>query len=238
MGWSRVMLILFLGLFIPLAGRAESGPTVGDSLPEYRLRVPGDDFLQKFRNDRAFDYRERLQAVGWWQKFKFWLGRHFLKDYAVGWGRVIYWLSIVIACGMIVFLLYRLLLSQGRYVPVRDKEVLTGIDALAGTVLNAESYTALIGQAEAKKDFALAVRIHYRYILWLLDREKLISWNVHKTNLSYCCELKEEKLRTAFRGLTSAFDCVCYGEFAVDEALYRELCEDFQLFQQQIGQKK
>ncbi len=238
MGRSRIMLILFLWLLTPLTDRAESGTTVGDKLSEYRLRVPGDDFLQKFRDDRAFDYRERQQAADWWQKFRFWLNRHFFKDAAVDWGRGIYWLLIGIACGMIVFLLYRLLLSQWRWGPVPDKEMLDGIDALAGVAWTPQSYPDLIGQAEAKKDFALAVRVHYRYILWLLDREKLISWDVHKTNLSYCCELKEEELRMAFRRLTSVFDCVCYGEFAVDDTLYQALCRDFQSFQQQIGQKR
>ena len=142
---------------------------------------------------------------------------------------------------MIAFLLYKLLRSKYVFAP-REKQRSEVLDALAGAHLDGQSYPVLVEKAVARRDYVLALRIHYWYVLQLLDADGRIHWDACRTNWAYCHELKEEELKAPFLRLTRIFEYVCYGEFQIDNLEYERLSREFEdfrdLLEQQEGGRK
>lgn len=218
--------------FVAVAG---SDIVTGDSLPEYHLRTPGQEFLQEFRNDPTFNYTIEKSTPDWWQRVKWWILKHLFGKHEYTNTEWLDWALRAMAAILVAFMIYKLVRSKYLFAPSdKPQELPGGIDLLADGTLNQLSYTQLLEQAVGKGDYPLAVRIHYWYILWLMDNQGWIRLDAHKTNRSYLYELKKENFRSGFARLTHIFNCVCYGEFQVDIALYGQLKQEFEAFEKQI----
>ena len=49
----------------------------------YRERTPGENFLQQYRDDPAFDYSVKpvAETGDWWQRLRWWLMQHIFGSY-------------------------------------------------------------------------------------------------------------------------------------------------------------
>lgn len=203
----------------------------------YQLRTPGEDFLQQFRQEAAFNYQEEvITQPEWLERLLKWINEHMFRINYSGKGEGLNIALKISAILLAIFLIYKLIHSWSFFLPARKSKPLEGVEELVGESLTPVSYTQLVTEAEQKGDFALAIRIHYWYILYLLDQQSRIHWEKNKTNQLYCYELKDELLKKDFRHLTWIFDCVCYGEFEVDARLYQESAKVFHHFRQRIGE--
>lgn len=232
---SNIVLTFILFLAFQFAAVAAPETVAGDSVAAYHLRAPGEEFLQEFRDNPAFNYTVEQRQPGWWERLKWWILKHLSGNHDVGNVEWLDWGVKVMAALLIAFLIYKLIRWRHFFAP-RDKEVPLpgGTDLLADGTLNSQSYSRLLEEATGKGDYPLAVRIHYWYILWLMDHREWIRLDPHKTNMSYFYELKKEGLRPGFGHLTHVFNCVCYGEFRVDAALYDGLRQEFEAFEKEI----
>lgn len=224
----KPVLLFYILLLSPLIVAAMPEAVTVDSLPEYQLRTPGEEFLQQFREDPSFNYTTVQLELDWWKRLKWWILKHIFRKHEVVEAPWLDWVLKIIPGLLIAFILFKIVRSKYLFAPSGKTKSLEGIDTLVGEQLNPVSYLQLVDDAVAKGDFAMAIRIHYWYILYLMDEKGVIRWDVHKTNLSYWYEIKDEQLRQKFGRLTHIFDCVCYGEFHVDADLYRELSAEFE----------
>ena len=182
----------------------------------YRERTPGENFLQQYRDDPAFDYSVKpvAETGDWWQRLRWWLMQHIFGSYT---HKDIVWLDLLL-------------------------KVLAGLEWTAeigatpwiGEAWNELSYRQMLEQAVAENDFKLAIRIRYGGLLHLMDEKGMIRWDAHKTNRSYYYELKDKALRDDFEKLAYIFDCVCYGDFEVSASLYGQLEPVFDEFRDKL----
>lgn len=208
-----------------------------DSPVAYEWRTPADDFLQKFRDDPAFQYKTQLREPGWWQELMEWLVRHlsFSKEKKVSdsneWWEIAVWLVIVT---LFVFLIYKFILSLF-HLKGRGKDVsFAGDDNIGVLPVDLESYRQLAEKALSQADYSLATRLHYLYVLHLLDEKRLIRWDIHKANRIYMYELKDERLKGMFGELCRIFEYVCYGDIQLDEPAYRQVEQYFRQFEKEV----
>lgn len=196
------------------------------------VRQPEEQFLQKFREDPAFNYFTVQAEPGFWDRVKWWIWQHLKLDISFSGDN--FWLQLIlegVVLVLIVLLIY--LLIRRKYLKHKPRNEMQEVLGLKEQ-LDGISYPGLVEQAVVAGNYSLAVRIHYLYILRLLDEKEIIHWDVHRTNLSYYYEIKEEKLREHFGKLMRIFDYVCYGEFQVDKDLYRNLEQEFNDFQKEM----
>jgi hypothetical protein len=83
-------------------------------------------------------------------------------------------------------------------------------------------------------NYALATRLMYLQGLKLLSDKNLISWHENKTNWQYVYELKDTRLRSSFRTVTSIFEYVQYGNMRVEKEKFASVQEAFQNFKMQV----
>lgn len=205
-----------------------------DSLPVYQLRQPDEQFMRQFRDDPAFNYKFQQPGPGIWYYIRDWIWRH-LPGFGLSAG--ISWLGIVLKITfalLLLFLIYRCIRVYYRRKTTYENPGFQTEDILLNGRLDEVSYPGLVQQAVDEENYVLAVRIHYLYILRLLDAKGFIHWDTNRTNWSYYYEIREERLQRPFGVLVRIFEYVCYGEFQVDKDLYKRLSQEFNDYQKEI----
>jgi len=132
--------------------------------------------------------------------------------------------------GFIVFLVLRRALGGSGKKLMSDN-----IGELVEGDIQALDTKGLIAQAVANQDYRLAVRLNYLDILKKLDQKNWIAWAANKTNQDYVRELSQSKYGASFSMLTYHFDHAWYGDFRIEEKLYKKLETRFQEFHHNVG---
>jgi hypothetical protein len=91
------------------------------------------------------------------------------------------------------------------------------------TVTPGSNMDALITQALRNGNYRLAIRYHYLKCLHRMAERGLVQYAVDKTNYQYVQEVSNSALRNDFAGITLHYEYVWYGEFTIDETIYRKL---------------
>ena len=79
-------------------------------------------------------------------------------------------------------------------------------------------------KALLQRNFRMAIRIHYLWLLKVLYEKELINWKKDKTNHAYISELarkESEESATSFRKLTLWYEKAWYGESKINENDFR-----------------
>lgn len=100
-----------------------------------------------------------------------------------------------------------------------------------------ERYTAwekALREALSIPDYRLAYRVLYLEVLQILHQRGKIHYAEEKTNWDYVRSMSGTSLFPAFRSFTHHFDYIWYGEFQPDQATYKKLEEELNLFKQDI----
>ncbi|MEP6595186.1 MAG: hypothetical protein ABJA71_04530 [Ginsengibacter sp.] len=143
--------------------------------------------------------------------------------------RTLFW---VLAIFFIVFILYRLFLTESIFkktprrlnVPAQPDEA----------VITPFAYERMINDAVINKDFRLAIRYLYLQTLQMLSLAGLIQFSPDKTNYEYVNELSGKIHQNEFASLTLNYEYVWYGNFNIDQGIFKRLQKDFKQYHQKL----
>jgi hypothetical protein len=96
------------------------------------------------------------------------------------------------------------------------------------------NYEQMIGEAESRRDYRLAVRLLFLRSLKQLSDKELISWKADKTNGDYYYDLSDSSLQEGFGQVSFVYDYIWYGEFPVNQNVYESTVEKFSQFRSKI----
>jgi len=200
-------------------------------------RTTPTDALSRFRADPAFQYDGRSPAqLSLWQRIKAWIWTHLLKPFdnpalSPVWNGLFY---LFVAGGMF-FAVMKLLKMDAEGVFFRRRRRENGPVEINVDAPNAD-LDRLIEKAVSANDFRRAVRIIYRKALRDLAERDLIHWRRERTNQEYLAELSVPRLRRPFAALTYLFEYVWYGEFPVNETVYRQMRGAYSRFHRLVSE--
>jgi hypothetical protein len=132
-----------------------------------------------------------------------------------------------LAVAFVIFVLYKLFLTDGAF---RRKPAAANTQAAAveEEVITGESdFDLLIKQALQQRNYRLAVRYQYLKTLHKLADKKLVELAADKTNYQYVREIGNPAYQNDFAALTLNYEYVWYGEFEIEENIYRNMNEKF-----------
>ncbi|MBC6999973.1 DUF4129 domain-containing protein [Cytophaga sp. FL35] len=184
-----------------------------------------ESFLEKYRNDKAFNYEVVEQNPTWWDDFKTWLGNVMLRIFEAIFGMerasgiLSIFLEIIpyILLGLLIFILIKFILRLNAHtINTKGKQG----DVLLSEeerIIKTEDIGELIEKALAEKNFRLAVRYYYLQSLKQLNEREFIDWQLQKTNSDYVSEITKEDLKQQFAHITKLYDYIWYGDFFIDE---------------------
>lgn len=225
------ILFLFMGM-LTLTAQEKEVPEI----PEEVRKLPNS-----FKEDytaKAYDYVETKSYAA---RFKGWLidllsswfkvenksaGNIFDVLYYLFWGLVIL---------LVIYLIIKVILNKEiRWIFKKNKEEAQNLNFDFEQNISELDFDSLISEAVANKDYRLAVRFYYLYLLKKLDQFNVIDYDVQKTTFDYQLETEGSKYASDFSKATYYYTYIWYGEFPIDEVdfkktslVYNELLNQF-----------
>lgn len=239
--WCFFLFIFLLFTF----GQAQSDSTKVryDKRDLDPVEISNED-LAPYLNDESFNYELEKVDNSWWQGIKNWfynILRSFFEwlfgvDAAPDY--IAFFLKYLpyVLLGLLLFLLIRFLINANTKNILFSKEnknmvILSEEERLIKT----EDIQALIQDAVKQKDYRLAIRYYYLFLLKLLTEKELIEWQLQKTNDDYISELSESNIQPLFKKVTVLYDYIWYGEFKIDEERYQHAKSSFDSLKNSIA---
>lgn len=186
-------------------------------------------FIKDLKKDSDFNYVEIVEEVTWWQKIKRWLNTKWIQfmnwlfgDYegnAILLFLVNYlpYLILVGIVGFIVWLFIKLNIGN-RFLKSPDSgEVLMSEDE---DIIKRQHIPSLIEDALNNKQYRLAIRYHYLFVLKQLTDAEQIDYKFDKTNTDYLNEITNKNLKNGFTNITRIYDFIWYGNFSITQKDY------------------
>ena len=233
---TRFGLFFFLVLFpMLLLSQKDSTSVIIDNQEIEIIEISESD-LESFRSDDAYKYEIETSDNSWWEGLKNWfysLLRRFFEwlfgvDAAPTY--ISFFLKYIpyLLLGVLLFLIIRFFLKANtRNILFAKNNKASVILSEEERIIKTEDIQALIKQALEAKQFRLAIRYYYLFILKLLSEKELITWELQKTNDDYIKELSNSKLQPLFSKVTLLYDYIWYGEFAIDQESYNQASVNF-----------
>ncbi|MEI9954768.1 MAG: hypothetical protein WDM90_00290 [Ferruginibacter sp.] len=139
-----------------------------------------------------------------------------------------------IAGCFVLFILYKLFLTEGAF-RKRPKLNKTDTPAAEEEIITSETnFEILIRQAVQSGNYRLAVRYQYLQTLHKLSDRNFVSLANDKTNYQYVREITNQNYQNDFAALTLNYEYVWYGEFSIEENIYRRIETSFSQFNNRL----
>jgi hypothetical protein len=190
-------------------------------------RYPTDDQLNRYRQDRDYQYGDDVpppdSLIG---KFFDWLFRKIGQFFSSP-SYQSFWRYVIIAAvaGLVIYLAYKAEFL-GIVPPANRGRSTLDYETLKEDI-HAIDFNKELETATAQGNYRLAVRLLYLKTLKQLTDQKLIDWKPDKTNSQYAYELANQPFAPQFNALTHDFDYVWYGNFSIEKSQFEELSGEF-----------
>lgn len=199
--------------------------------------------IDNYKKEKAFDYSEQPVAENWWSQFKNWIWELWLKfwhwlvgDFEAGGFisflvHVLPYIILFLILGFVIWLFYKLNPGATFF---KSKEKPGVFFSEEEEIIKSKNIKKLIEKALEAKDYRLAVRYYYLFILKKLTDAELINYEFDKTNSEYFAEITSEKINSGFKKVTTLYDYIWYGSFAVTEEDFLKAQKTFTSLENQI----
>ncbi|MGE5845411.1 MAG: hypothetical protein ACM34O_01720 [Ignavibacteria bacterium] len=211
-----------------------------DVNPEtYTLRRPSEESMNKFKKDKEFNYTEAKGPSNLLELLSAWINEQIMKlIQSKGFGIFQEYLSYFIAAAAL--LIVTIILSKNKLGNIvygtKDADFTTFRETCED--INKIDFDALISSSLINKEFKIAARYHYLKSLKLLSDNKLIDWQINKTNKQYIYEILNAELKKSFQELTSIFEWIWYGDYPLEESSFYEIQKNFRNFYSMVETSK
>lgn len=214
-----------------------------DSTEIQPLEISEDD-LSEFLNDNAFNYEVTEPKSTWWDAVMNWfynIIRSFFEwifgvEQAGSYLAIFLKILPYLLLAIFLYLVIRFFIKANtRSLIYNEKNPNMVILSEEERIIKTEDIQQLIKEALSEKNYRLAVRYYYLFILKLLSEREMIAWQRQKTNDDYSNELSGSPLKHQFNRATLLYDYIWYGEFQIDEERYSKVEEVFVSLKNSIG---
>ena len=232
------LIFLFLGMWLlsPTPAASMQQPSA-DSLT-YELRLPDDEVLIGYMNDRRFQYADiDPDTASLWERFKQWMFQNIYGFFTNEGVQTFLEISFYLIFIVLIYALIRQFMG-GEI----SSALFTSAKASKGALQYAENgmqaidYDASIRHAADNGQYRQAINLIYNKALHELHLRKLIDWKTDKTNRDYLFELGGHRCSTHFRTLTRIYEYAEYGDFPVARHHFEELSSTYDQFEAEVSE--
>jgi hypothetical protein len=204
--------------FFTLVSYAQEISAKTDTIPK-QLRTIDNNYKERYLNDNAYDYTDEPSLF---EQIKQWIISKIIEffntsdvDAAKIFKTIKLIFYIVVLLGVIYILIKIFLNKEVRWIFKKNPD--SGQILQRGIVedISDIDFKDLIEKAVKNKDFRLAVRYYYLWLLKGLDRVSLIHYDVEKTNMDYQTELSDSSFSEDFKRASYYYSYIWYGEFLI-----------------------
>ena len=226
-----ILYIVFFLLFINTNAQEKiENITIDDTQIEQQKFDKNE--LENYRNSEEFQYNVVKNEPNILERFWNWLKRNVIKFLnwlfddikpAVGILKLIWEILPYVILGIALYFILKFFLRMNTSNSELDDSKLASIYATnEEELINSKNLKQLIEDAIEAKEYRLAIRFYYLFVLKKLSDKELIIWQQEKTNEDYVAEISNENLKPDFTKSTRLYDFVWYGNFDINETEFQK----------------
>jgi hypothetical protein len=136
----------------------------------------------------------------------------------------------------VIFLIYKLFVNAER----KGKKIIPeniNLDTDNPSEIPLTELERMLRDALSNKDYRLAVRIYFIFIVRDLAQKNWIKWEKDKTNLHYLQEMSSKNEYEDFSTTVNYFEVIWYGKREIDEPKFESIRPKFTLLLDKLGIK-
>lgn len=203
-----------------------------DSISYYQRNF-NPSFQDNYKSDEfSYEPLTKVNDLSAWDRFWNAVGRFLqnLFDFG-GIGNSMNGLQIlfkIIAILIIVFVIYLIvkviLNREGGWIFSKSAKKIDVVENIEENI-HSINFKKIVNQAASDKNYRIAVRYYYLWLLKSLSDKDVIEWDIEKTNRDYYNEISNTDIKKNFQFLSYIYEYSWYGEFELTQ-------EDFQKAEQ------
>jgi hypothetical protein len=243
---KNVQFIIFLLVTFSVFSQTDSLVVKNDKSNIVQKKIETKN-LTAYKSDSDFNYDEAIsEKPSLIVRFFSWLGR-LLKNvlewiFGVKYAQDIFAVILAVIpyliAGLVVFLLLKFFLKvNSKSIIETSKNIPTVTITEEEELIKTKDISKLIEKAIEQKNYRLAVRYYYIFLLKQLEQQQYINWEQQKTNDDYSHEITNSTIKNAFIKLTHLYDFVWYGNFSINEMEFKKVETNFIKMNQLILKK-
>lgn len=142
-----------------------------------------------------------------------------------GVGAIVQLLAVLLALGIIIYGVYRMLKAPRNRIIARDGTEITA--ANLEDYLHETDLEGFLREARASANWPMAVRIYFLQIIKQLSEQGAIQWSKEKTNRDYTREMRNHRQNVAFREAVRHYERVWYGSQPISKTEFEQMEPEF-----------
>jgi len=230
------LLILMVNFFTPDL-YAQNTIAKIDSVPA-KVRTISKDYKEKYIRNSDFDYTRSPSLL---TRIKQWMISKIVEffntsdvDAAKIFRTIKITFYVIILLGVIYILVKLFLNKEMRWIFKKNPD--SGKTEYKSIVedISEVDFKELIDKAISNKNYRLAIRYYYLWLLKGLDKASLIQYDVEKTNYDYQEELSRTSFSEDFKRASYYYSYIWYGEFLIGEKEFNTTSAVFDKLLKQI----
>lgn len=225
--YFKIIWILF---FIGLPINSLAGISVEKDSIIFNQRNFEEKFQDKYNgNEFQYEPKEVKASDSLWDRFWRAVSRFFENLFSTTDGEAaangISIFMKILAFAVIAFVVYLIvkiiLNKEGGWIfskSSRKIDVTENVEENIHTI----DFNSIVTSATREKNYRVAVRYYYLWLLKSLSDKNIIEWDIEKTNLDYQREIQNTEIKKNFRFLSYVYEYSWYGEFELTEDDFRK----------------
>ena len=211
--------ILFLFLFISLGISFGFSQVQNDSAAFQPRKFEN---LKGKYSDSDFNYVEKPTKVDRTAWDRFWdaVGRFFSNLFDFGDGtkalsgvEILMKVIAILIILFVVYLIVKIIINkEGGWIFGKSAKKITGSKNTEEDT-HSLHFNTIITKKKKKKNYRLATRYYYLWLLKSFSDRNIIEWDIEKTNGDYINEISNVELKSEFQFLSYVYEYSWYGEF-------------------------
>ena len=211
--------ILFLFLFISLGISFGFSQVQNDSAAFQPRKFEN---LKGKYSDSDFNYVEKPTKVDRTAWDRFWdaVGRFFSNLFDFGDGtkalsgvEILMKVIAILIILFVVYLIVKIIINkEGGWIFGKSAKKIT-VSEITEEDIHSLDFNTIITKAKNEKNYRLATRYYYLWLLKSFSDRNIIEWDIEKTNGDYINEISNAELKSEFQFLSYVYEYSWYGEF-------------------------
>lgn len=211
--------ILFLFLYISLGISFGFSQVENDSAAFQPRKF--ENLKEKY-SDSDFNYVEKPTKVDRTAWDRFWdaVGRFFSNLFDFGDGtkalsgvEILMKVISILIILFVVYLIVKIIINkEGGWIFGKSAKKIT-VSEITEEDIHSLDFNTIITKAKNEKNYRLATRYYYLWLLKSFSDRNIIEWDIEKTNGDYINEISNAELKSEFQFLSYVYEYSWYGEF-------------------------
>jgi len=180
-----------------------------------------EDLKEKY-SDSDFNYVEKTTKVDRTAWDRFWdaVGRFFSNLFDFGDGtkalsgvEILMKVIAILIILFVVYLIVKIIINkEGGWIFGKSAKKIT-VSEITEEDIHSLDFNTIITKAKNEKNYRLATRYYYLWLLKSFSDRNVIEWDIEKTNGDYINEISNAELKSEFQFLSYVYEYSWYGEF-------------------------